>query len=71
VEKIPYTVSGKKTELAVLDVVQGKQPTNVEALADPTALDCFRNLPELSSPPLDQPSGDPSDKGDHRKGDQR
>jgi acetoacetyl-CoA synthetase len=42
VAKIPYTVSGKKTELAVLDVIQGREPGNVEALADSTALDCYR-----------------------------
>jgi acetoacetyl-CoA synthetase len=47
VEKIPYTISGKKVELAVLEVVQGKYPKNKEALADPTSLECYRNLPEL------------------------
>ena len=48
VEKIPYTISGKKVELAVLEVLQGNDPKNKEALADPTALNCFRNLPELN-----------------------
>ena len=48
VEKIPYTISGKKVELAVLEVVQGNDPKNKEALADPTALNCYRNLPELN-----------------------
>ncbi len=43
VEKIPYTISGKKVELAVLEVVQGRDPNNKEALADPTALECYRN----------------------------
>ncbi|MEE9165548.1 MAG: acetoacetate--CoA ligase, partial [Nitrospinota bacterium] len=43
VEKIPYTISGKKVELAVLEVVQGRDPKNKEALADPTALECDRN----------------------------
>jgi acetoacetyl-CoA synthetase len=47
VEKSPYTISGKKVELAVLEVVQGKYPKNKEALADPTSLECYRNLPEL------------------------
>ena len=47
VEKIPYTISGKKVELAVLEVVQGRYPKNKEALADPTSLECYRNLPEL------------------------
>ena len=44
VNKIPYTLSGKKVELAVRDLLHGEEPRNVEALADPTALDCYRNL---------------------------
>eukprot|EP00898_Chlorokybus_atmophyticus_P001843 jgi/Chlat1/265/Chrsp1S03159 len=48
VEKIPYTRSGKKMELAVLEVVTGHEPKNIEAMVDPTALDCYRELPSLS-----------------------
>ncbi len=47
VEKIPYTISGKKVELGVLEVVQGRDPKNKEALADPTALECYRNCSSL------------------------
>lgn len=47
VEKIPYTISGKKVELAVLEVVKGSDPKNKEAIADPTSLECYRNLSEL------------------------
>ncbi len=47
VAKIPYTLSGKKTELAVLEVVTGTEPKNKEALADASALDCYRELPAL------------------------
>ncbi len=44
VDKIPYTMSGKKTELAVLEIIQGKEPKNKEALKDASALDCYRNI---------------------------
>ncbi len=48
VDDIPRTKSGKITELAVRDVVHGREVKNKEALANPEALDLFRNLPELS-----------------------
>lgn len=48
VNDIPRTKSGKITELAVRDVVHGREIKNKEALANPEALDLFRNLPELS-----------------------
>jgi acetoacetyl-CoA synthetase len=44
VTKIPYTISGKKVELAVLELLCGREPKNKEALADPTALEVYRNL---------------------------
>jgi acetoacetyl-CoA synthetase len=46
---IPRTISGKITELAVRDVVHGRAVKNVDALANPQALDLFRNLPELAT----------------------
>lgn len=48
VAKIPYTMSGKKVELAVQQIVCGDEPSNADALADPTALDSFRDRPELA-----------------------
>jgi acetoacetyl-CoA synthetase len=45
---IPRTKSGKITELAVRDMVHGRQVKNREALANPEALDLFRDLPELA-----------------------
>jgi acetoacetyl-CoA synthetase len=47
VADIPRTISGKITELAVRDVVHGRPVRNVEALANPRALELFRDLPEL------------------------
>ncbi len=47
VSDIPRTRSGKITELAVRDVVHGRPVKNVEALANPEALDLFRDLEAL------------------------
>ena len=44
VEKIPYTRSGKKVEIAVRDLIAGTEPKNVGALADPAAFDEYRDL---------------------------
>jgi acetoacetyl-CoA synthetase len=49
VADIPRTRSGKITELAVADVVNGRSVRNVEALANPEALDLFKGVPELAS----------------------
>ena len=47
VPDIPRTRSGKITELAVADVVHGRPVKNREALANPDALDHFRDLEAL------------------------
>ncbi|PHP66261.1 acetoacetate--CoA ligase [Zhengella mangrovi] len=47
VADIPRTKSGKITELAVRDVVHGRSVKNKEALANPEALDLYRDLPSL------------------------
>src|SRR4051812_40460801 len=47
VSEIPRTKSGKIVELAVRDVVHGRPVKNREALANPEALDQFRDRPEL------------------------
>ena len=46
---IPRTVSGKIVELAVRHVVHGRPVKNVDALANPEALELYRDLPELQS----------------------
>ena len=48
VSDIPRTISGKITELAVRDVVHGRPVKNVDALANPAALELFRDLPDLA-----------------------
>ncbi|MFK7902007.1 MAG: acetoacetate--CoA ligase [Nitratireductor sp.] len=47
VADIPRTKSGKITELAVRDIVHGREVKNREALANPQALDLFVDLPQL------------------------
>jgi len=49
VADIPRTKSGKIVELAVREVVHGRPVKNIEALANPEALEHFRNRPELAS----------------------
>ena len=49
VKDIPRTKSGKITELAVRDVVHGRVVKNKEALANPEALDLYKDLAELKS----------------------
>jgi acetoacetyl-CoA synthetase len=47
VADIPRTISGKITELAVRDILHGRPVRNVDALANPAALDLYRNLESL------------------------
>jgi len=49
VPELPRTVSGKITELAVRDVIHGRAVKNTSALANPEALEHFRNLAELQN----------------------
>jgi len=47
VADIPRTISGKVVELAVRNIVHGRPVSNVDALANPEALELYRDLPEL------------------------
>ncbi|MBP9130713.1 MAG: acetoacetate--CoA ligase [Steroidobacteraceae bacterium] len=49
VSDIPRTISGKIVELAVREVVHGRPVRNTDALANPAALEEFRDRPELRS----------------------
>jgi acetoacetyl-CoA synthetase len=49
VPDIPRTKNGKVVELAVKAVVHGMPVPNTDALANPEALDYFRNVAELST----------------------
>ena len=48
VPEIPRTLSGKIVELAVREVVHGRPVNNVDALANPEALEHFADLAELT-----------------------
>ncbi len=47
VDDIPYTISGKKVELAVRQVIHGQEVKNKDALANAESLDLYVDLPEL------------------------
>jgi acetoacetyl-CoA synthetase len=49
VADVPRTKNGKVVELAVRAVVHGMSVGNTEALANPEALELFRDLPELAT----------------------
>ena len=47
VADIPYTISGKKVELAVRRMIEGLPVLNRDALKNPEALELYRDIPEL------------------------
>jgi acetoacetyl-CoA synthetase len=49
VQDIPRTKSGKIVEIAVRSVIHGEAVRNTAALANPEALDCFRDIDELQT----------------------
>ncbi len=49
VKDLPRTISGKISELAVNNIVHNRPVTNTDALANPEALDYFKDLPELTT----------------------
>jgi acetoacetyl-CoA synthetase len=44
---IPYTLNGKKVEIAVKNTIHGQEVKNKDALANPDSLDNFKNRKEL------------------------
>jgi len=46
---IPYTINGKKVEIAVKKIIQGEDVTNRDALENPDVLEYYQNIPELNS----------------------
>ena len=47
VSDIPYTISGKKVEKAVRNMLHREPVPNIDALANPESLELYRNLKEL------------------------
>ncbi|XP_018412505.1 PREDICTED: acetoacetyl-CoA synthetase isoform X1 [Nanorana parkeri] len=46
---IPYTISGKKVEVAVKQIIAGKEVAHRGAFSNPQSLDLYRNIPELQN----------------------
>ncbi|XP_070760718.1 acetoacetyl-CoA synthetase isoform X1 [Enoplosus armatus] len=44
---IPYTISGKKVEVAVKQVIAGREVAQRGAFSNPDSLDLYKNIPEL------------------------
>ena len=47
IDDIPYTISGKKVEIAVKKIIRGEKVMNKDALANPESLKLFVNIKEL------------------------
>lgn len=46
---LQYTVSGKKVEVAVRQMIQGEVVKNKAALSNPESLNLYVNLPQLQN----------------------
>ena len=47
IDDIPYTINGKKVEIAIKDIINGSTPRNVSSIANPNSLDLYKNFKEL------------------------
>lgn len=47
ITEIPYTINGKKVEVAVKKIISGENVVPSGAIANPACLDLFKNIPEL------------------------
>ena len=48
IEDIPYTINGKKVEIAVKRMIQGENVDNKDSLTNPESLEFYRKIKELS-----------------------
>ena len=48
ITEIPYTINGKKVEVAVKRILVGEEVRNKNALANPECLDLYKNIPQTS-----------------------
>jgi len=48
IEDIPYTINGKKVEIAVKNIINGFEPDNKSSLSNPESLDLYKNIIELN-----------------------
>jgi len=47
IKDIPYTVNGKKVEIAVKNIINGIKPNNISSLVNPESLDLYKNIDGL------------------------
>lgn len=47
ISEVPYTINGKKVELAVTKIIHGESVKNKDALVNPEALEQFKNVNKL------------------------
>lgn len=48
VDDIPYTINGKKVEIAVKKIIHGEEVKNQDALTNPECLEYYRDIQELA-----------------------
>ena len=48
IKDIPYTMNGKKVEIAVKKIINGFEVDNKESIVNPESLNYFKNIKELS-----------------------
>ena len=46
---VPYTINGKKVEIAVKRILDGEEVLNTDALEDPSVLEYYKNIHTLSN----------------------
>ena len=44
IEDIPYTINGKKVEIAERNILENQDETNVDALANPKSLEHYKSI---------------------------
>ena len=49
VDDIPYTINMKKVEKAVTNIIHGEPVLNMDALANPSSLELYKNLEEIKT----------------------
>ncbi|SVD17482.1 uncharacterized protein METZ01_LOCUS370336, partial [marine metagenome] len=49
IKEIPYTINGKKVELAVKHTIQDIEIKNKDSLANPEVLDYYKDMVELTT----------------------
>ena len=46
---IPYTMNGKKVEIAIKKIIDGKKVDNIDSIQNPEVLNYYKNISELST----------------------